>query len=32
LFPHARTITEETLAPLSTREAATFMRLLAKLA
>jgi DNA-binding MarR family transcriptional regulator len=32
LIPLARAITEETLAPLSAKEAATFMRLLAKLA
>ncbi|TGQ38516.1 MarR family transcriptional regulator [Mesorhizobium sp. M00.F.Ca.ET.216.01.1.1] len=32
LIPVAREITEETLAPLSAKEAATFMRLLAKLA
>ncbi|CAN7215879.1 MarR family transcriptional regulator [Mesorhizobium amorphae] len=32
LIPLARGITEETLAPLSAKEAATFMRLLAKLA
>ncbi|RWD80433.1 MarR family winged helix-turn-helix transcriptional regulator [Mesorhizobium sp.] len=32
LIPLARTITEETLAPLTTKEAATFLRLLAKLA
>ncbi|RWA72824.1 MarR family transcriptional regulator [Mesorhizobium sp.] len=32
LIPLARSITEETLAPLTTKEAATFLRLLAKLA
>ncbi|TIL97306.1 MAG: MarR family transcriptional regulator, partial [Mesorhizobium sp.] len=32
LIPIAREITEETLAPLSAKEAAIFMRLLAKLA
>ncbi|MDX8458465.1 MarR family winged helix-turn-helix transcriptional regulator [Mesorhizobium humile] len=32
LIPLARTITEETLAPLTAKEAATFLRLLAKLA
>lgn len=32
LIPIARDITQETLAPLSAKEAATFMRLLAKLA
>lgn len=32
LIPLARTITSETLAPLSAREAAQFMRLLAKIA
>ncbi|RUW35284.1 MarR family transcriptional regulator [Mesorhizobium sp. M1E.F.Ca.ET.041.01.1.1] len=32
LIPLARTITEETLTPLTTKEAATFLRLLAKLA
>ncbi len=32
LIPLARTITQETLAPLTAKEAATFMRLLAKLA
>ena len=32
LIPLARAITEETLAPLTTKEAATFLRLLAKLA
>ncbi len=31
LIPIARDITQETLAPLSAREAATFLRLLAKL-
>jgi DNA-binding MarR family transcriptional regulator len=32
LIPLARTITEETLAPLTAKETATFLRLLAKLA